>query len=244
MIKSFAGSLLLLVCGVTQSFAMTVTPMQIEMTSTGRASRGTITVVNDSDRALPVELIVKKALLDENGVPGTSAAGDEFLVMPPQALIAPGATQNFRIQWLGEPLLEKSESFFIYINQIPVKLSRKASNVQLVFSMGVMVNVAPPRGMPALDVVASSIVTDKQGRRRPSIIVENPANVHALLPQSIIRVSGAGWSETISGGELAQKVGIGLVQPGHRRRFVLPIILPANVASVQCSLEFSPKPER
>jgi fimbrial chaperone protein len=225
----------------TAAGAMSVTPTQIEMMSTGRASRSSITVVNDGTDALPVELVVKRASLDEAGKASTSPAGDEFLIMPPQALIAPGSTQNFRIQWLGEPLLGASESYLLYVNQIPVKLQRRTSVVQIVVSMGVMVNVAPPRGEPALKVVQSGVVTDKQGRRHPTITVQNPTNIHALFPQSTVYVSSGKWSQTISSGELAQSIGIGLVQPGHRRRFVLPITLPANVASAQSSLEFRPK---
>jgi fimbrial chaperone protein len=221
--------------------AMTVTPMQIEMSSTGRQSRGVITVVNDSELPLPVEIVIKKANLDQHGIPQLSNASDNFLVMPPQALIAPGATQNFRVQWLGEPLLEKSESFFFYVNQIPVKLSGRRHDVQLVFSVGVMVNVAPPSGAPALAVVGTSVATDRSGRRYPAITVENPSNVHALFPQSTIQLSSGDWSDSISSGELAQFIGIGLVQPGHRRRFVLPVLLPPGASSVQCKLEFSPR---
>jgi P pilus assembly chaperone PapD len=221
---------------------MTVTPTQIEMTSTGRTSRSAITVVNNGTDPLAVELVVKTATLDEAGVPKTRPAGDDFLVMPPQALIAPGATQNFRIQWLGEPLLDKSETFLIYVDQIPVKLPKRARGVQVVFGMGVMVNVAPPRGKPSLQVVKSGIVTDAHGRRHPTLTVFNPTNVHALFPQSTVRISGGSWSSTLSSGELAQSIGIGLVQPGHRRRFILPITLPERVTAVQSSLEFRPKP--
>lgn len=222
--------------------AMTVTPTQIEMTSTGRTSRGAITVVNNGTDALAVELVVKKATLDEAGVPKGSPAGDEFLIMPPQAMIPPGATQNFRIQWLGEPLLEKSETFLIYVNQIPVKLPKRIRGVQVVFGMGVMVNVAPPRGEPELKILSSGVVTDAHGRRHPTLTVLNPTNVHALFPRSTVRISSGSWSETLSSGELAQTIGIGLVQPGHQRRFVLPVTLPPGVMSVQSSLEFRPKP--
>ena len=221
--------------------AMTVTPTQIEMASTGRSSRSVITVVNDGTDALPVELVIKRATLDEAGTPKTSPADNEFLIMPPQALIAPGATQNFRIQWLGEPLLDASETFLIYVNQIPVKLPRRTSAVQIVISMGVMVNVAPPRGEPALDVVGSGVVIDKAGRRHPTITVRNPTNVHALFSQATVHVTSGDWSQTMTSGELAQSIGIGLVQPGHRRRFVLPAVLPANVKSVRSSLEFKPR---
>jgi len=222
--------------------AMTVTPTQIEMTSAGRTSRSAITVVNNGADALAVELVVKKATLDEAGVPKASSAGDEFLIMPPQALIPPDATQNFRIQWLGEPLLEKSETFLVYVNQIPVKLPKRTRGVQVIFGMGVMVNVAPPRGEPELKVLGSGVVTDARGRRHPTLTVFNPTNVHALFPQSTVRLSSGDWSATLSSGELAQSIGIGLVQPGHRRRFVLPVVLPPGVTSMQSSLEFRPKP--
>jgi P pilus assembly chaperone PapD len=226
---------------VPMASAMTVTPTQIEMTSIGRSSRSAITVVNNGADPLAVELVVKKATLNEAGVPKARPAGAEFLIMPPQALIAPGATQNFRIQWLGEPLLEKSETFLVYVDQIPVKLPTRARGVQVVFGMGVMVNVAPPRGEPALRVVNSGIVTDARGRRHPTLTVSNPTNVHALFSQSTIQISGGSWSETLSSGELAQTIGIGLVQPGHKRRFVLPVTLPRSVTSVQSNLEFRPK---
>jgi hypothetical protein len=57
-----------------------------------------------------------------------------------------------------------------------------------------------------------------------------------------VTISSDGWSDTLAGGELAQTIGIGLVQPGHRRRFILPITLPAEVRSVRASLEFRPTP--
>lgn len=224
------------------AFAMTVTPTQIEMTSAGRASRGAITVANNSSAPLAVELVAKLATLDENGVPKAESANDEFLIMPPQAMIQPGATQNFRIQWLGEPLIEASKTFLIYVNQIPVKMTRKTSAVQVVFGMGVMVNVAPPRGQASLEVVRTDITTDSRGRRRPILTVFNPSNVHALFPRATVQVSDGSWSETITSGQLAQSIGIGLVQPGHRRRFVLPALLPPDVKSVKTSIQFNAKP--
>lgn len=222
--------------------AMTVTPTQIEMTSAGRGSRGAIAVVNNSAAPLAVELVAKRATLDEAGVPSAKVTSDELLIMPPQAMIPAGATQNFRIQWLGEPLIEASETFLVYVNQIPVKMPKKNSAVQVVFSMGVMINVAPPRGHAELQVVRTDIVTNSHGGRHPALTVFNPSNVHALFPQSTVRIANSGWSETLTSGQLAQSIGIGLVQPGHRRRFILPIALPPNVKSVTASVQFIARP--
>jgi P pilus assembly chaperone PapD len=226
---------------VTGVEAMTVTPIQVEMTSTGSRSHAQITVVNNSKLPLPVEATIQRATVDQNGSARTAPAGDEFLVMPPQALIAPGATQRFRVQWVGEPVIDKSESFFLYVNQIPVKLPKGTSGVQTVMSMGVMINVAPPQGEPALHVVATGVAKGKDGKRRPTITVANPSPVHALLPQATVHLASGGWSSTLPPGVLSERIGIGLVQPGRKRRFVLPVELPPEVNSVEASLEMGPR---
>ena len=108
-------------------------------------------------------------------------------------------------------------------------------------SLGVMVNVAPPTGEPSLKVVTTGVTTDKSGRRHPTVTLQNPGKVHALLPQATVRLSGAGWSETLTPARLSETLGSGLVQPGKRRKFVLPVDLPAGVGSVQASLELGPR---
>jgi fimbrial chaperone protein len=228
--------------GLLPASAMTVTPVQVEMASAGSAGRSQISVTNDGKDPMPIEITIQKIALDENGDRKTSKAGDEFLIIPPQALIPPGATQNFRIQWVGEPQLAESQSFMMSVNQIPVKLPKGQSAVQIVMSFGVQINVAPPQGLPELKVVGTGTETDKKtGKRHPTITVQNPTKIHALLPQSTIQLTGGGWSQTLDPSFLREKVGIGLVQPGKKRKFILPVDLPANVTQVQASLDFKPK---
>ena len=220
--------------------AMTVTPIQVEMTPAGGRSHAQISVVNNSNQPLPIEAVIQRATLDEGGIPKGSPAGDEFLIMPPQALIAPGATQKFRVQWLGDPMIAQSESYLLLMNQVPVKMPAGKSGVQMVMSMGVMINVAPAQGTPSLKVVSTGVTTDRAGKRRPTITVHNPSNVHALLPRATINLNAGSWAATLSPKQLGEQMGIGLVQPGKRRRFVLPVDLPAGVTNVQASLEMSP----
>ena len=219
--------------------ALTVSPMQVEMVSTGTRNHASVAVVNNSTEPLPIEAVVQRMNLDEAGIARTAKAGDEFLIMPPQALIPPGATQNFRIQWLGEPLMEMSQSFYIYFNQVPVRPRAGQTAVQVVMSMGVMVNVAPPQGQPGLRVVATGVTTDAQGKRHPTVTVENATKIHALLPQSSIHLSSGGWTLSVPAGLIGEKLGSGLVQPGQRRKFTLPVELPAGVTSVQASVDMN-----
>ena len=242
-----AHSLVLLLCAVFNlaagpALSLSVTPVQLEFSSAGTASRGTIVVTNDSARPLPIELSVRRLSQEGDGGRIYSAGGEEdFLLLPPQALIAPGGSQVFRVQWVGEPMLAESQSYMIFVSQVPVKMpSAKGPAVQVVFNIGCMVNVAPPRGLPALEVTGAAVETDRSGRRYPVITVRNPSRVHALLPQSTIRLSGAGWSRSLPPAELGSKIGIGLVQPGRQRTFVLPVELPHTVTRVEASIDFKP----
>lgn len=220
--------------------ATSVSPIQLEMSSAGPASRTQVTISNTGDKALALDTSVQRMELGENGEQKLSRAGDEFLIFPPQAMVPPGSTQVFRVQWVGEPRLEASQSFLLSIAQIPVKLPKTQNTVQVVMSFGVLVNVAPPQGVPELKLVGTGIDVDK-GKHHPTIAVENSSKVHALLQHATIRLSSGSWSETLSPADIGQKVGTGLVQPGKRRKFVLPIELPAGVKTVQASIDFRPK---
>ncbi|NOT71470.1 MAG: molecular chaperone [Hyphomicrobium sp.] len=238
-LKILVLAFLSLVFAAAAAQAMTVSPMQVEMISTGKRSHAQVSVVNNSDKPLPIEAVVHRLTVDEAGHPKTSKGGGEFLIMPPQAMIAPGATQNFRVQWLGDPALAKSQSFMLYMNQIPVKLPKSTAGVQVVMSMGVMVNVAPATGVPDMKVVATGVAKDKTGKRFPTVTVENTSNVHALLPQATINLASGNWANTLTPRMIGDRIGIGLVQPGQRRKFTLPVELPATVSSVQANLEMA-----
>ncbi len=239
--KAIAAAIILACGAVGSASAMTVTPVHVEMKSAGNASRNQITVTNPGKTPLPVETLLEKLQLDENGERKMSKAGDNFLVFPPQAMIPPGGTQVFRLQWVGEPTLAKSESYMFSISQVPVKLPAGQSKVQVVMSFGVVVNVAAAQGVPDLKIVGTSLMTDKQGKRRAVVTVANASTTHALLPQGKLSLAGNGWSHSLTQTEIREKLGIGLVQPGMRRKFVLPMDVPASVTSVQAKLDFNPK---
>ena len=57
--------------------------------------------------------------------------------------------------------------------------------------------------------------------------------------QASIRLSAGDWSSTLTPQTVGDRIGIGLVQPGKRREFKLPVELPPNVSKVQASLELT-----
>lgn len=145
----FAACFTSAVIPVPKAHAFSVSPTHIEMSSVGRAGRSQIVVRNTNRRPMPIEISIEKFLLDENGHRRAVDAGDDFLVFPLQALIPAGGTQVFRIQWVGEPMLDQSESYIVNVSQVPVRLPKGRSGIQVAVSFGALVNVAPPRAGPA-----------------------------------------------------------------------------------------------
>lgn len=220
--------------------AMSVSPIVIDM-NTSNKKISQVSVVNDSAKPLPVEIVISRIELDENGNVNTKPVGDEFLIFPPQAMVAPSGTQNFRIQWVGEPAIKTSQSYIFSVNQVPVKLPNDKSSVQVVFNFGCIVNVAPPSGTSKIEIIETGLGKDKKGKRRPTITVKNDGNMHAKLTDATIKLSSGSWSQTLSHEKLRQLIGVGLVQPGKTRRFVLPVDLPAGTSKLTINLDYRPK---
>ena len=107
--------------------------------------------------------------------------------------------------------------------------------------IGVLINVAPPQGVPDLKLVGTGVAVEKPGKHHPTITVENATPVHALLQQATVKLSSGSWSQTLSPAEIGQKIGSGLVQPGKRRKFTLPVDLPPGVTKVEASIDYKPK---
>lgn len=114
------------------------------------------------------------------------------------------------------------------------------SGVQVVFNFATVVNVAPPVGKSSIDLVTTGIGKDDKGKSRPAITVKNPGNKHAKLTDATISLSGGGWSETLRPEQLRQTMGVGLLQPGKTRKFLIPVDLPSNVTQITANIEYKP----
>ncbi len=227
-------------------YAMSVTPLYVELVSAGSQSRAAIKVTNTSALPLPVEAVIKRITLDEDGVQHEAEDGaDDFLIVPAQAMIAPGATQVLRVQWVGEPLLAESRTYRFAIVQLPVSApAENTQSLQVVFSFGVIINVAPPKGAPALEMTGARVIDEPSGKRRAAVIVRNPSSVHALFSEATVHLSSGAWRQSLSPSELRASLGLGLVQPGVSRRFTLPLDLPREVATIEARIDFAPPARR
>ena len=113
------------------SHATTVSPMVLDLQTTGRGVVANISVNNTSDKPVPIEVAMQALDPTATGLVAGTASTDDLLVNPPTALILPGQTQSFRVQWIGDPMPATSKHYFVSINQLPVKMPEGQSAVQI-----------------------------------------------------------------------------------------------------------------
>jgi fimbrial chaperone protein len=243
-LKSWAGRRLfaaLLSTASASAQAVTVSPVVVDMQSSGRGVVSNLTVDNNGVAPLPVEIRVQALDFDEQGVKATDKDTGELLVVPPQALIQPGQTQSFRLQWVGEPALQQSRHFYVTVAQLPVELPQGQSAVQIVYNFQVLASVSSPASKPAL-TIQSAAIGDNGGKPAPVITVNNSGGAYGYVSNyrlKIVQLDSAGkelFTKNYSGPEFQQAVGYGLVAAGHSRKILVPVDLPSRTGTVQATL--------
>jgi fimbrial chaperone protein len=239
---SFTASLLaaVLLCATSLvADAMTVQPVVVELQTSGRGMSQTVSVENTFTNALPVELRVEDLTFGPEGLTGTGQDSGDLLVFPPQALIQPGQTQTFRIQYVGDPAIPRSKHFYVTVAQLPIQLPEGQSAIQILYNFRVLASVAPPNTQSAVRVVSAELAHDAAGVAMPAITVTNDSVAHGYLSQGRLRIvqrDGTGrevFRRVIPGPELQQTIGLGLVGAGQTRRVVIPIALPVDGGEVE-----------
>lgn len=237
---SFVAAAIFTLTGLSPARAINVQPLALDMVSIGTGARGTIQIVNDSARALPVDVSISKLDIAEDGKTTETPAGDDFLIFPPQAVVPPGGTQIFRVQWVGEPDIKKSQTFMLSVNQLPVKRKAGETGVQMVFAFGAIVSVAPAGAQSALKLLNAEPAT-KDGKRGAEVTVENPSAMYAYFTDAKVTLESGGWRKTLAAGELREKLGYAVVLPGKRRRIFVPADVPAGASAITATLDYKPK---
>lgn len=220
-------------------FAFDVKPSILELSSSGKSTRQTLRLINNSAQPIPIEILVSKIDVNREGDVLEKTAGEEFLIFPPQTMVAAGATQNFKIQWVGNPDIKKSQSYIFSVNQIPVKEHATGEKkVEIVFNYKIAVNVRPMDGSSELILVKTEIGKDKKGILRPILTVKNSKNIHARLSDAVINLSSGEWSKNLSAVYLRQHIGVGLIQPGKTRRVMLNIDIPLTLTDLKATINY------
>lgn len=223
------------------ALAMTVQPVVIDLQTAGRDMSQVITVENTFATPLPVELTVQELELGTDGVKQTGKDPDDLLVFPPQAIIQPGQTQTFRVQYVGDPALASSKHYYVTVAQLPIKLPEGQSAIQILYNFQVLISVAPSGQKPKIAIQGAEIGKTPDGKPVAVLTVTNSSTAHGYLSNGRIRLtekdkSGAQvFSQTLSGAQIQQTMGFGLIGGGQTRKVTVPLVLPTAEGTVEAS---------
>lgn len=126
------------------ALAYQVSPMISDLAPSGQAASTVLRIQNDSDKPITIEMVAEKRSFDEAGAEHRTPADDDFVLFPPQAVIAAGATQAIRVQYVGTPSLTHSETYTVTVRQVPVQLPNNGqTGVQFLFNFSTLANIVP-----------------------------------------------------------------------------------------------------
>lgn len=215
--------------------AMTVQPVVLDLRMAGRNTGGQIRVENTGTTPLPVEVRLVEADLLPDTVRASPRLTDDLVAIPSQAIIPPGATQAFRIQYVGDPEAAQSRHYYAEVAQQPVEVPGGQSTIQVLYNFQAMINVASAvASAPALSIEGAEIVRPAEaGPARIAFTVRNAGQNYGYLSNgsiTLVQRNAAGQEvlrRTLNSSDIQQMIGFGLVGPGTSRRFIAPIDLPS-----------------
>jgi fimbrial chaperone protein len=235
----FFALCLLAVFAPVGAHAMTVQPVVIDLTTLGQGMSQVVTVENTFANPLPVEIRVERLEFDANGAKGTGVDDNNLLVFPQQALIQPGQKQTFRVQWVGDPTLARSQHYFVTIAQLPVQLPDTQSAIQILYNFQILASVAANGKTPDLRVLSAHTTVGADQKPTVTMEVQNSADTYGYLSQgrlTVVAKDAAGRDvlrRTLDSSEIQQTIGFGLIGPGQRRNVALPVEVPSDGGRVE-----------
>jgi P pilus assembly chaperone PapD len=225
--------------------AMTVSPVVVNLTPGGAGMTQTISVENTFSTPLHVELRVEELIPNATGFTSTGKESEDLLVFPPQAVIQPGQTQAFRVQYVGDSELARSKHYYVTIAQLPVQRTEGQPAIQVLYNFQVLVSVSAPKLSAGLVIERAEVAATEDGRTAVALTVNNRSAAHGYLSQGRLRIvqkdrAGKRLTETaFTGPEIQQTIGYGLIAGAQTRRVVVPVTLAQPDAVIEAT--FTPE---
>lgn len=223
--------------------AMTVQPVVVDMRMAGREMSAPVRVENNGPNPLPVEVRIVETDFSVDTVRASDRLSEDIMVFPPQAIIPPGETQVFRLQYVGDPSSDRSKHYYAEVAQLPIQLPEGQSAIQILYNFQVMVNVASSiAGAPVLSIENTEVVQTEEGKNVVAFTVRNSALNYGYLSSGQLNFvfKAADGRETgrasLSSNEIQQTIGFGLLGPQMTRRFVTAVEAPSADAVVAVNL--------
>lgn len=203
------------------SRAVTLTPIEMDFTPTGRGVTQVFRMENTTAEAAAVEISIKSRSMKEDGTDILKDAEDDFTIQPAQLVLQPGQVQSIRVQWLGKEVPRRELAYRLIAEQLPIDIGAQApqgGRVRLLVTYVASVYVVPAGAQAQLAIAGAEFRPENGGRLR--VTVENRGTARRILKDIRLRLAGAFGTLVLDDAGLKGMSGENVLG-GHRRTFDL-----------------------
>tara|TARA_R110000796_G_scaffold221657_2_gene337812 strand:- start:3066 stop:3821 length:756 start_codon:yes stop_codon:yes gene_type:complete len=199
----FRSLLVLAACIVTAisptAAAYEFAPIVAQFSPTGSGTAKTFVVRNTHKEPIALQIEVYRRSADEMGNETREAEYDDFIVTPPQMVLAPGQSQSIRVQWVGESSPDTELAYRLVVEQLPIPYKGDGStpqgvavDVKLGFRYEAALYVVPAKGAPDARISHGEIVKSESGENLLRLTVQNVGQRRAILMHPVVTVQAGG----------------------------------------------------
>lgn len=207
--------------------AYDLSPIVIQLQASGPGAASSVMITNSHKVPIAVEIQLFDRVQNPDGTDTLTPEKGEFIVIPPQMVIAPGSSQSVRVQWTGDPRPARELAYRFVTQQLPIDLERQQSgdrsfDVKVQYRYEAALYVEAPGAQPDVEVTGASQVKEADGSMQVELQLVNKGTRRAILHQPSITLSSAGGgSATLSGDSIKPLSNLNILA-GARRNVRLP----------------------
>lgn len=232
---------LLLACTVPGLVhAYELEPIVVQLAPAGNGSVQSMTVTNTHDVPIAIEVAVYRREQNVDGTEEREEELEDILLTPPQMVIAPGASQTFKVRYVGPQDIQRERTYRVVTEQLPIRLKEEhrddfSAQVSMRYRYEAALYVVPPQREPAFRLLDAKPV-EANGERFLDLDIASEGNMRAILQDPRLTLEGASGSTTLSGEEIGALEGLNILAGNHRQvRLPWPESVPFG--EVETSLE-------
>ena len=202
-------------------------PIVIQLTPAGAGSSQTMTIANTHQVPIAIEVKAYKREQRPDGTDELSLDEEDLIIFPPQMVIPPGQSQNFKVQWVGDSAPTHELAYRIVTAQLPIKfdvpeVDGRRADLSVNYRYEAALYIMPPGVEPLAELQSARAVAGEDGTTQIELEIASIGTMRAILDGPSLEVTSAsGQTVTLAGEEIQPLIGLNVL-PGNTRVIRVP----------------------
>lgn len=213
--------------GAVPVAAYDLQPIVIQLTPAGAGSSQTMTITNTHEVPIAIEVKAYKREQRPDGTDELTLDEEDLIVFPPQMVIPPGQSQNFKVQWVGESEPTRELAYRIVTAQLPIKfdvpeVDGRRADLSVNYRYEAALYIMPPGVEPLAELQSAKAVAGDDGTTQIELEIASIGTMRAILDGPSLEVtSPSGQTMTLTGEDIQPLIGLNVL-PGNTRVIRIP----------------------